>query len=626
MRIRGLADEGSKRAKTVMRITDDTSKMLSAILIGNNVVNLSAASLTTTLAYNLGGSMVAVASAVLSVLIILFGEITPKTMATLHAEKMSLRYAPAINLYIKVMTPFVFIINTLSDIILRILHIDPNAGNKQMTESELRTIVDVSHESGVIESDEKEMIYNVFDLGDAKAKDVMVPRVHVTFADVNATYEELIDIFREDKFTRLPIFEDTTDNVVGILNIKDLLLLTDTSQFSIRALMREPFFTYEHKNTAELFHEMKKNSINIAIVLDEYGTTVGLITLEDLIEEIVGDIRDEYDANEEADLTKISKQEYLVSGSMNLDDLCETLDLPFSSEDYDTVGGYVIGLLDHFPKEGEVITTKDGFTFFVKKMDKNRVEKILLTMPEKDWNWCVSHNTEGAELENASDHMAQLAVQGPKAILALQKLTSINLSELPYYTFTHGEFAGEKDVIISNTGYTGAGGFELYFYPEAAMKIWNAVFEAGEEFGIKPIGLGARDTLRLEMGFCLYGNDLDDTTSPIEAGLGWITKFAEGKNFINRPMLEKQKTEGTVRKLVGFEMVDRGIPRHGYELFNTEGEAIGVVTSGTMSPTRKIGIGMGYVKPEYSKIGTEICIDMRGRKLKAVVVRPPFRK
>lgn len=244
---------------------------------------------------------------------------------------------------------------------------------------------------------------------------------------------------------------------------------------------------------------------------------------------------------------------------------------------------------------------------------------------EKNWNWCMSHNTMGAELENASDRMAQLAVQGPKAIEALQKLTPVNLSELSYYTFTHGEFAGEPDVIISNTGYTGAGGFELYFYPEAAIKIWNAVFEAGAEFGIKPIGLGARDTLRLEMGFCLYGNDLDDTTSPIEAGLGWITKFVEGKNFINRPMLEKQKTEGTVRKLVGFEMVDRGIPRHGYELQNPEGTPIGVVTSGTMSPTRKIGIGMGYVKPEYSKVGTEICIDMRGRKLKAVVVRPPFR-
>ena len=221
-------------------------------------------------------------------------------------------------------------------------------------------------------------------------------------------------------------------------------------------------------------------------------------------------------------------------------------------------------------------------------------EKYLLVVNasniEKDWNWCVSHNTEGAELENASEHMAQLAVQGPKAIQALQKLTSINLSDLPYYTFTHGEFAGEK------------------------------------EFGIKPVGLGARDTLRLEMGFCLYGNDLDDTTSPIEAGLGWITKFVEGKNFTNRPMLEKQKAEGTTRKLVGFEMIDRGIPRHGYELYSTDGIAIGVVTSGTMSPTRKIGIGMGYIRPEYSKVGTEICIDMRGRKLKAVVVKPPFRK
>lgn len=257
-------------------------------------------------------------------------------------------------------------------------------------------------------------------------------------------------------------------------------------------------------------------------------------------------------------------------------------------------------------------------------------EKYMLVVNaaniEKDWDWCVSHNTEGAELENASDHMAQLAVQGPKAILALQKLTDIDLSSITYYTFKVGKFAGEENVIISNTGYTGAGGFELYFYPNVADTIWKAVFEAGEEFDIKPIGLGARDTLRLEMGFCLYGNDLDDTTSPIEAGLGWITKFIEGKEFINRPMLEKQKAEGVTRKLVGFEMVDRGIPRHGYELVNSDGEKIGIVTSGTMSPTRKIGIGMGYVKPEYSKAGTEICIDVRGRKLKAVVVKPPFRK
>lgn len=245
---------------------------------------------------------------------------------------------------------------------------------------------------------------------------------------------------------------------------------------------------------------------------------------------------------------------------------------------------------------------------------------------EKDWNWCVSHNAVGAELENSSDNIGQLAIQGPKAIDTLQKLTDVVLADIPYYTFKVGELAGVKNVIISNTGYTGAGGFELYFYPQDAETIWNAVFEAGEEFGIKPIGLGARDTLRLEMGFCLYGNDIDDTTSPIEAGLGWITKFVDGKNFTNRAALEKQKAEGVSRKLVGFEMIDRGIPRHGYPLTDMDGNVIGNVTSGTMSPTRKIGIGMGYVKTEFSKPGTEICLDNRGRKLKAIVVKPPFRK
>lgn len=257
-------------------------------------------------------------------------------------------------------------------------------------------------------------------------------------------------------------------------------------------------------------------------------------------------------------------------------------------------------------------------------------EKYLLVVNaaniEKDWNWCVAHNTVGAELENASDRMAQLAVQGPDAIKVLQKLTPIDLSEIPYYTFRVGEFAGIPQVIISNTGYTGAGGFELYFYPQDADRIWDAVFRAGEEFGIKPAGLGARDTLRLEMGFCLYGNDIDDTTSPLEAGLGWITKFVDGKNFTNRAALERQKAEGVIRKLIGFEMQDRGIPRHGYALSDADGNAIGHVTSGTMSPLRKIGIGLGYVDVAYSKPGTEIWLDNRGRKLKALVVKPPFRK
>lgn len=257
-------------------------------------------------------------------------------------------------------------------------------------------------------------------------------------------------------------------------------------------------------------------------------------------------------------------------------------------------------------------------------------EKYLLVVNasniEKDWMWCVNHNTVGAELENASHGMAQLAVQGPQALATLQKLTDINLTNIPYYTFQVGTFAGQEHVIISNTGYTGAGGFELYFYPQAADAIWQAIFQAGEAFGIQPIGLGARDTLRLEMGYCLYGNDLSDTTSPIEAGLGWITKFVEGKNFTNRAALEQQKAGGVTRQLVGFELIDRGIPRHGYSLLSPEGGVIGEVTSGTLSPTRKIGIGLGYVTPQYSQIGTPIGVDIRGRMVKALVVKPPFRK
>lgn len=257
-------------------------------------------------------------------------------------------------------------------------------------------------------------------------------------------------------------------------------------------------------------------------------------------------------------------------------------------------------------------------------------EKYLLVVNaaniEKDWAWCQQWNTMGAELENASDHMAQLAIQGPKAIETLQKLTDHDLSAIPFYAFETGSFAGVENVIISNTGYTGAGGFELYFYPEYGKKIWDAIFEAGAEYGIKPVGLGARDTLRLEMGYCLYGNDLDDTTTPLQAGLGWITKFADNKPFVGREVLEKEKAKGVSRKLCCFELVDKGIPRHGYEIVNAEDEVIGNVTSGTMSPVLKIGVGMGYVKPEFAKPGTEVYIKVRNRNLRANVVKPPFRK
>lgn len=385
IRIRNLADEGNKNAKTVLKITDDSSKMLTAILIGNNIVNLSAASLTTTLAYSLGGSMVAIASGFLTVAILLFGEITPKTMATIHAEKVSLAYAPIIHIFMKIMTPFVFIINGLTNVVLFILRVDPNDHKRAMTENELRTIVNVSHEDGVIESEEKEMIYNVVDLGDAKAKDVMVPRVHVTFADVNCTYEELIDIFREDKFTRLPIYEDTTDNVIGTINMKDLLLYDygNTKEFHIRDIMREAYFTYEYKNISELLVEMRQTSFNIAIVLDEYGETSGLITLEDILEEIVGEIHDEYDENEEDFVHKISDKEYLVEGSVNLDDFNDHLELNLESEEYDSLGGFIIEHLDRLPELGDSVTTSDGIRLVVESLDKNRIEKVHVYLPEK---------------------------------------------------------------------------------------------------------------------------------------------------------------------------------------------------------------------------------------------------
>lgn len=257
-------------------------------------------------------------------------------------------------------------------------------------------------------------------------------------------------------------------------------------------------------------------------------------------------------------------------------------------------------------------------------------EKYMLVVNaaniQKDWDWCVSHNQVGAELENASDNMAQLAIQGPKAQEVLQRLTDVDLSAIPYYAFTTGTFAGCPNVIISNTGYTGAGGFELYFYPKDALTIWNAIFEAGKPEGIKPIGLGARDTLRLEMGFCLYGNDIDDTTSPLEAGLGWITKFVDGKNFTNRAALEAQKATGVRRKLCAFQLQDKGVPRHGYEIVDAEGRVIGHVTSGTMSPVLRVGIGMGYVETPYSKVGSEIFVKVRNRNLRALVVKAPFRK
>lgn len=243
---------------------------------------------------------------------------------------------------------------------------------------------------------------------------------------------------------------------------------------------------------------------------------------------------------------------------------------------------------------------------------------------EKDWNWISQHNTKNVSMKDISEHTSLLAIQGPKAIDTLQKLTTVNLSEIPYYSFVKGTFNGVDNVVISNTGYTGAGGFEIYFENQYAEQMWDAIFKAGEAFGIKPIGLGARDTLRLEMGFCLYGNDIDDTTSPIEAGLGWITKFT--KDFTNRATIESQKTNGVTRKLVGFEMIDRGIPRHDYVITDASGKTIGKVTSGTQSPTLNKAIGLGYVETAFAKADTEIYISIRDKAIKAKVTKIPFIK
>ena len=384
IRMRALADEGNKRASAVLSVTENSGKMLSAILIGNNIVNTAVASLATTIAYRLGGTAVAIASGLMTLLIILFGEITPKTMATIHAEKMSLFYAPVINIFMKIMTPFIFIVNGLSTGLLMLLRIDPNAKDNTMTEAELRSVVNVSHQDGVIESDEKEMIYNVFDLGDAIAKDVMVPRVNVTFADIDSSYDELIDLFREDKFTRLPVYQETKDNVVGTINMKDLLLYdSKKSEFQIKDILREAYFTYEYKSISELLVEMRQASFNIAIVLDEYGETSGLITLEDILEEIVGEIHDEYDENEDELIKEISDHEYIIEGSMSLDDVNDHLHTELNSEDYDSLGGLIIEHLDRLPQMGDEVVTEDGIRLVVEKLDKNRVETVHVYLPER---------------------------------------------------------------------------------------------------------------------------------------------------------------------------------------------------------------------------------------------------
>ena len=386
IRIRTLSEVGNTAARRVERIINDSGKMLSAILIGNNIVNLSASSLTTVLATNVFGSgAVGAATGVLTLLVLLFGEISPKTMASVHAEKIALSYSFPIACLMWLLTPVIYIVNTLSRGFMLLFGIDPNRKNGNFTTNELKTIMEVSHEEGVLENEEKDIINNVFDFGDTQAKDIMVPRIDMVFVNINDTYDDLLKIYKEEMFTRLPVYEDTTDNVIGIVNMKDLILYEGKPEdFRIRDILREAHFTYEYKKISELMLEMKDYSVNFTIVLDEYGTTAGLITLEDLLEEIVGEIRDEYDSEEEELIQQVGDGEYVIEGSMKLDDINDALDLCLTSEDYDSIGGIIIGLLDHLPAVGESVTTPEGILLRVDSLDKNRIEKVHMYLNHKE--------------------------------------------------------------------------------------------------------------------------------------------------------------------------------------------------------------------------------------------------
>ena len=382
IKIRTLAEEGSARAKTLLHIFENEAKMLSAILIGNNLVNTYAASIAATIAYSFGGAAVSVATFIITFLILVFGEITPKTLAAKNSEKLALFFAPIISMLMKVLTPAIWFVNIFSNLIIRLLGASSNGSGTSMTESELRTIVDVSHEEGVIEKDEKEMINKVFDLGDAIARDVMVPRVYVVSADVNSSYEDLIRLFRQEKFTRIPIYEGNVDNIIGLVNMKDLLLYEDLEKFEIHKILRKPYFTVENKKVSELLIEMKQSTFNLAIVLDEYGELAGIVSLEDIVEEIVGEVQDEYDAHEMENIKKIDEFTYDVKGFISLHDLNDELGLKLDSEDFDSIGGLVIDKLGRLPNLNDQVVLENDIVLQVQQIHRNRIENIRMKLPE----------------------------------------------------------------------------------------------------------------------------------------------------------------------------------------------------------------------------------------------------
>ena len=381
LKMRNLAENGDKRAAKVLKVTENTDKMLSAILIGNNIVNLTASSISTALTLKIFGSkLVGIATGILTFLILVFGEITPKNVASKNAEKMALAYIGVISFLVTLLTPVIFIVNTVAKFVISIFNKNGD-DNNAVTEEELRAMVEYSHEEGVIENEEKKMIVNVVDFGDTVAGDIMVPRVDMVMVDEKSSYEEILQVFREERYTRIPVYEETPDNVIGILNVKDFLLIEDRENFVMKELLREPLYTYEYKKTSALMMDMRKTGANIVIVLDEYGITAGLITLEDMLEEIVGEIRDEFDADEDEGITKVSDLEYMIDGSTNLDDINDRIGLSLSSEEYESIGGLIMEKLGRLPVEGEIINF-DNIVLTVKKMDHARIEKVCLKLKQ----------------------------------------------------------------------------------------------------------------------------------------------------------------------------------------------------------------------------------------------------
>ena len=405
VRLKTLADEGNKRAQTALNVLDKYGKMLSAILIGNNIVNISASALATTLAIKINLA-VGIATGALTVFVLLFGEIMPKNLAMVYSEKLALSYAGAIAAIMKILTPVIFIVDKLANGMMKLLHIDANK-KTAMTENELRTYVEVSHEDGVIESEEREMIYNVFDFSDAVAKDVMIPRIDMATISEDAHYDEVMELFKECMYTRIPVYSEDKDNIIGLINIKDFILVEDREAFRISDIMRQAYYTYEFKKTADLLVEMREKRVNVSFVLNEYGATVGMITMEDLLEEIVGEIRDEYDEDEEELIQQIDERSYLVEGSMKLSYINDELGTELESEDYDSIGGLIIENLDRLPEDEETIETEQGITLQVKGVNQNRIVKVLMTLPEKkadEGSAEASDSEEGIDLNELNEN------------------------------------------------------------------------------------------------------------------------------------------------------------------------------------------------------------------------------